>query len=83
MPKKSKKNKAFKKHTSRIISILQTSSALNYKQISMKLGIHNPTERAEVIECLHFLMLSNQIEEVKRGVYSIKSNSKYHKGILI
>ncbi len=81
MPNKSKKNKAFKKHTSRIISILQTSSALNYKQISMKLGIHNPTERAEVIECLHFLMLSNQIEEVKRGVYSVKSNSKYHKGI--
>ena len=81
MPKKSKKNKNFKKHISRILSILQTPSALNYKQISMKLGIHNPSKRAEVIECLHFLLISNQIEEVKRGFYTIKTNNKYYKGI--
>ena len=81
MPKKSKKNKNFKKHISRILSILQTTSALNYKHISMKLGIHNPSKRAEVIECLHFLMISNQIEEVKRGFYTIKTSKKYYKGI--
>jgi len=81
MPKKSKKNKNFKKYIPRIISILQTSSALNYKQISMKLGIHNPSKRAEVLESLHFLLISNQIEEVKRGFYTIKTNDKYYKGI--
>jgi ribonuclease R len=81
MPKKSKKNKTFKKHISRIISMLQTSSALNYKQISTKLGIHNPNKRAEVLDCLHFLMISNQIEEVQRGVYALKTNDKYYKGV--
>ena len=81
MPKKIKKNKNFKKYIPRIISILQTSSALNYKQISMKLGIHNPSKRAEVLESLHFLIISNQIKEVKRGFYTIKTNDKYYKGI--
>ena len=80
MPKKSKKNQNFKKQIPRILSILKTSAALNYKQISMKLGIHNPSKRAEVLESLHFLMISNQIEEVKRGFYTIKTNDKYYRG---
>ena len=80
MQKKSQKNKAFKKYSSRILSILQTTTSLNYKQISMKLGVHQPNKRAEVIECLHFLMISNQIEETNKGVYCIKTNNKYYKG---
>jgi ribonuclease R len=76
-----KKNKNYKKYIPRILSILQTTPDLNHKQISMKLGFHSPIKRAEVIECLHFLMISNQIEEVKRGSYSIKTNDKYYKGI--
>ena len=76
-----KKNKNYKKYIPRILSILQTTPDLNHKQISMKLGFHSPIKRAEVIECLHFLMISNQIEEVKRGGYSIKTNDKYYKGI--
>lgn len=81
MPKKPKKSNAFKKHTSRILSILNTSSSLNYKQISMKLGVHNPKARAEVIECLHYLMISDQIEEAKRGAYKIKKRDKYYSGV--
>ncbi len=81
MPKKPKKSNAFKKHTSRILSILNTSSSLNYKQISMKLGVHNPKARAEVIECLHYLMISDQIEEAKRGAYKIKKRDKYYYGV--
>ena len=38
----------------------------------MKLGVHNPKGRAEVIECLHYLMISDQIDETKRGAYKIK-----------
>ena len=76
-----KKNKNYKKYIPRILSILQTTPDLNHKQISMKLGFHSPIKRAEVIECLHFLMISNQIEEVKSGSYSIKTNDKYYKGI--
>ena len=82
MPKKSKtKSTAFKKHISRILYILNSSTSLNHKQISMKLGIHNPRKRAEVIECLHYLMISNQIEETRRGIYTIKKNKKYRTGI--
>lgn len=81
MPKKQKKSSAFKKHISRILSILNTSPSLNYKQISMKLGVHNPRKRAEVIECIHYLMISNQIEETKRGVYKIKKKDKYYSGV--
>jgi len=81
MPKKTKKTNAFKKHTSRILSILKTSSSLNYKQISMKLGVHNPKGRAEIIECLHYLMISDQIEETKRGAYKIKKRDKYYSGV--
>ncbi|MDA8531441.1 ribonuclease R [Flavobacteriaceae bacterium] len=82
MPKKSKtKSTAFKKHINRILSILNSSAALNHKQISMKLGINNPIERVEVIECLHYLMISNQIEEKRRGIYTIKTNNKYLTGI--
>ena len=81
MQKKQKKSNAFKKHTSRILSILNTSSPLNYKQISMKLGVHNPKARAEVIECLHYLMISDQIEEAKRGAYKIKKRDKYYSGV--
>jgi ribonuclease R len=47
----------------------------------MKLGINNPIERVEVIECLHYLMISNQIEEKRRGIYTIKTNNKYLTGI--
>ena len=82
MPKKSKtKSTAFKKHINRILSILNSSAALNLKQISMKLGINNPIERVEVIECLHYLMISNQIDEKRRGIYTIKTNNKYLTGI--
>ena len=81
MPKKQKKSNAFKKHSSRILSILNTSSSLNHKQISMKLGVHNPRKREEVIECLHYLMISNQIEETKRGVYKVKKKDKYYSGV--
>lgn len=81
MPKKPKQSNAFKKHTSRILSILNTSSSLNYKQISMKLGVYNPKARAEVIECLHYLMISDQIEEAKRGAYKIKKRDKYYSGV--
>lgn len=82
MPKKSKtKSTSFKKHINRILSILNSSAALNHKQISMKLGINNPIERVEVIECLHYLMISNQIDEKRRGIYTIKTNNKYLTGI--
>ncbi|MGB2043556.1 MAG: ribonuclease R [Flavobacteriaceae bacterium] len=82
MPKKSKtKSTAFKKHITRILSILNSSTSLNHKQISMKLGVHNPRKRAEVVECLHHLMISNQIEETRRGIYTIKKNKKYRTGI--
>lgn len=81
MPKTNKKTNSYKKYSSKILYILKNNSSLNYKQISMKLGVHTPKQRAEIIECLHYLLTSHQIKEIKRGTYQIKKKDKYYSGI--
>ena len=81
MPKTNKKTNSYKKYSSKILYILKNNSSLNYKQISMKLGVHTPKKRADIIECLHYLLTSQQIKEIKRGTYQIKKKEKYYSGI--
>ena len=81
MPKTNKKTNSYKKYSSKILYILKNNSSLNYKQISMKLGVHTPKQRAEIIECLHYLLTSHQIKEIKRGTYQIKNKDNYYSGI--
>ena len=61
MPKNQKKIKFLKVYSSNYINS-SNISALNYKQISMKLGIHNPSKRAEVLE-FYILLISNQMKK--------------------
>ena len=65
MPRKKKNFYSTDKYTSTILSLFKSSpkKTLNYKQICMQLGIHNPSERALVIKTLSVLTSHKKIKE--------------------
>ena len=82
MRHKKKKSKISNKYSSKIVSILSSSkSALNYKQICMRLGAHDPKTRAGVIDCLQDLLIKKTIVEEERGKLKLQTLNKYHTGI--
>lgn len=77
-----KKNKILKRYSSKIIAVLSSSKTpLNYKQICMRLGVHDPKSRADIISCLQFLLVDTVISEEERGKFKLQNTTKYHTGI--
>ena len=67
MRQKKKKSKILKQYSNKITAVLSSSkTALNYKQICMRLGVHDPKSRADVISCLQFLLIDTVITEEMR-----------------
>ena len=83
MPRKKKNFYSTDKYTSTILSLFKSSpkKTLNYKQICMQLGIHNPSERALVIKTLSVLTSHKKIKETNPGKYKIIYTKNYHQGI--
>ncbi len=83
MPRKKKNLYSADKYTSTILSLFKSSpkKTLNYKQISMQLGIHNPRERSLVIKTLSALTTNKKIKEITPGKYKIIHTKNYHQGI--
>lgn len=82
MRQKKKKSKILKQYSNKITAVLSSSkTALNYKQICMRLGVHDPKSRADVISCLQFLLIDTVITEEMRGKFKLHNTTKYHAGI--
>ena len=82
MRQKKKKTKTLKQYSSKIIAVLSSSKkTLNYKQICMRLGVHDPKSRADVISCLQLLLIDTVITEEERGKFKLHNTNKYHTGI--
>jgi len=69
--------------TQSILSILrkQNSNPINYKQIASSLEVRDTTTRNLIIKKLKKLQSEDQIEEIERGKYIIKSSKNYYTGI--
>ena len=83
MPRKKKNFYSTDKYTSTILSVFKSSpkKPLNYKQICMQLGIHNPSERALVIKTLSALTHNKKIKETTPGKYKIINTKNYYQGV--
>jgi len=82
MRHKKKKSRGINRYSTKIISVLGSSKTpLNYKQICMRLGIHDPKSRAEVISCLQHLLIKETITEPNRGKFKLQPSNKYHTGV--
>ena len=83
MPRKKKNFYSKDKYTSTILSVFKSSpkKTLNYKQICMQLGIHNPSERALIIKTLSALTHNKKIKETTPGKYKIIQTKNYFQGI--
>jgi ribonuclease R len=69
---------------SKIIGIFNqnTSQSLNYKQISSRLNLKDPAQRALIIDVLNELVRSGQVTEVQRGKYKMKMRGSHITGIV-
>ena len=83
MPRKKKNFYSTDKYTSTILSVFKSSpkKSLNYKQICMQLGIHNPSERALIIKTLNALTHNKKIKETTPGKYKIINTKNYYQGV--
>ena len=83
MPRKKKNFYSTDKYTSTILSVFKSSpkKTLNYKQICMQLGIHNPSERALIIKTLNALTHNKKIKETTPGKYKIINTKNYYQGV--
>ena len=83
MPRKKKNFYSTDKYTSTILSVFKSSpkKPLNYKQICMQLGIHNPSERALIIKTLSALIHNKKIKETTPGKYKINNTKNYYQGV--
>jgi len=83
MPRKKKNFYSTDKYTSTILSVFKSSpkKSLNYKQICMQLGIHNPSERALIIKTLSALTHNKKIKETTPGKYKIINTKNYYQGV--
>ena len=83
MPRKKKNLYSTDKYTSTILSVFKSSpkKPLNYKQICMQLGIHNPSERALIIKTLSALTHNKKIKETTPGKYKIINTKNYYQGV--
>src|SRR5690625_1168949 len=71
-------------YTSRILSILRKNpdKALNYKQISARIGVKDPNARKQIKKNLDQLVSKSKIDPVKRGKYKITESAEYVEGVL-
>ncbi|MCH9661503.1 MAG: ribonuclease R [Bacteroidetes bacterium] len=86
MPKRHKrrKKKNFEGMTKNILEVLRKSrnEALNYKQISAKLGLDDPSSRNQIIKTLKNLQGKETIQEIERGKYILTPSKNYHTGVM-
>lgn len=59
-----------------------TAQSLNYKQISSRLQLTEPSQRNLIIEVLNDLVRSGQVTEVQRGKYKLKMRGAHITGIV-
>lgn len=85
----SKKKKSFKDRRKegievKVISVLRNAgnTAINYKQISVSLGMTKANEREEIIKALNKLLASGEIDEVSKGKYLFKPSKDYFVGTM-
>jgi len=69
---------------SKIIGIFNenTAQSLNYKQISSRLNLKDPAQRALIIDVLNELVRSGQVTEVQRGKFKMKMRGSHLTGIV-
>lgn len=59
-----------------------TSQALNYKQISAKLGLTDADQRKQILDVMEELLRNDQLIEPERGKYKLKVRSGHITGIV-
>ena len=78
-----KKKKALSIQKS-ILQVLEQSpnQSYNYKQITSRLGIKDPSGRNHIIKNLKKLIALKKINNPTKGTFQAKKNNNYHQGIL-
>ena len=81
MSSETRKTHFIKKNKYSILKILKSNpnKSLNYKQLSKILNITE--EKKYIMDCLHQLLKSNKIIEVKKGKFKAKKKLNYYTGI--
>lgn len=86
MPKRKKRSrkKQFEGITQNIIEIFRKnrSTPLNYKQISAKLQLNDPSSRNHIIKTLKKLQSKGTLQEIERGKYILTPSMNYHTGVV-
>jgi ribonuclease R/exosome complex exonuclease DIS3/RRP44 len=85
MPKRNKKRSNKNKIegiTQNILAILRKdhSKPQNYKEISAKLGVDDPSSRNQIIKKLRSLQTEGTIQEIERGKFIITPSQNYYTG---
>ncbi len=81
--KRRRNNKNLGNLTQSIIAVLrkQKNTPTNYKQVAAALGVRDTSTRNLIIKRLKKLQLEQNIEEVDRGKYIIKTSKHYYTGV--
>jgi len=86
MPKRKKRKNKQKIEgiTQSILTILRKnpSNPINYKQISAKLGVDDPSSRNQIIKKLRNLQSEGSIQEIERGKFILTPSKNYHTGTI-
>lgn len=82
--KKSIKDRRKEGIEDKVISVLRNAgnTAINYKQISVSLGMTKANEREDIIKAINKLLASDDIDEISRGKYLFKASKDYFVGIM-
>ncbi len=80
--KKRKRKQKIEGLTKSILTILRKdhSKPYNYKQISAKLGVNDPSSRNQIIKKLRALQVKGTIQEIERGRYILTPSQNYYTG---
>jgi ribonuclease R/exosome complex exonuclease DIS3/RRP44 len=87
MPKRQKKknrNQRIENLTESILQILRQnhSQPHNFKQISAKLGVDDPSSRNQIIKKLKELQGKGTVQEIERGKYIVTPSVNYYTGVI-
>ena len=81
---KRRKKKSVEGLTQSILEIFRKdrSKGFNYKQISAKLDLDDPSSRNQIIKTLKNLQGKGTIKEIEKGKYILSPSQNYHTGVM-